>query len=91
LQTIFIVTQHGRDRILLNRIRSVLDWGSIQDVGRNAFDLRVAGLSPFTGKIVPFFECYPLSGAKKLDFLDFSKGISIMNSHGHLTKTGLAQ
>jgi len=36
-----------------------------------------------TSIIVPFFQEYSLSGAKALDFRDFSKGIAIMNDGGH--------
>jgi hypothetical protein len=88
---LFKVTQHERDRILLSRIQSVLDCGSISSVGRNALELRVYGLSKITDKIVPFFSQHPLHGAKALDFRDFCKGIEIMNNGDHLTEAGLQQ
>jgi LAGLIDADG endonuclease len=85
---LFKVSQNLRDRILLERIASSLDCGSIYPNSSTVLDLRVTGLSTLTSKIVPFFSQYPLSGAKALDFADFCRGIDIMNSRGHLTSAG---
>ena len=78
----WILTQHQRDKILLERISISLDCGSIYDIGRNSFDFKVTGLSILTEKVIPFFTDQ-LYGAKALDFRDFSKGIAIMNQGGH--------
>jgi len=41
--------------------------------------------------IVPFFNEYPIYGAKGQDFKDFSAGLDIIHKKGHLTSEGLAQ
>jgi LAGLIDADG endonuclease len=89
----FVVTQHQRDRILLERIQSSLACGVLYEKGSGiaAFDLKVTGLSTITDKVVPFFKSHSLFGAKALDFADFCRGIEIMNSSGHLTDAGQAQ
>lgn len=48
-------------------------------------------LESLVNVIIPFFEKYPLQGAKALDFNDFVKGIRIIEKKGHLTPEGLAQ
>ena len=77
------ITQHKRDIILLERIATSLDCGSISDVGRDSFDLTVYGFSTITDKVIPFFTDYPFHGAKALDFRDFCKGIDMMSQGGH--------
>jgi len=77
------ITQHKRDIILLECIKTSLDCGSISDVGRDSFDLTVYGLLTITDKVIPFFTDYQFHGAKALDFRDFCKGIDIMNQRGH--------
>ena len=42
-------------------------------------------------KIIPFFNKYPLYGAKRLEYEDFCKVASMMNSKTHLTESGLEQ
>ena len=85
----FIITQHGRDKVLLERIATSLDCGSVSSPrADNCCYFKVTGLSIITNKIVPFFTDHRLYGAKALDFRDFHKGITIMNQGGHLTETG---
>ena len=86
------VTQHERDRFLLERIVSSLGCGSIHSNSKNGvLNLTVTGLPIITSKIIPFFYSHSLSGAKALDFRDFCQGIKIMNLGGHQTLTGLQQ
>ena len=39
--------------------------------------------------VIPFFQKYPIYGAKHQDFLDFQKGVYIVKNKGHLTEEGL--
>lgn len=48
-------------------------------------------IKDITTKVIPFFDNYPLYGAKYLDYKDFCKGISIIEKKGHLTLEGLSQ
>jgi hypothetical protein len=42
-------------------------------------------------KLIPFFDQYPLHGAKRLDYLDFCKVANLMEGKLHLTEEGLDQ
>lgn len=56
---------------------------------REAGDFVVRGLSDITEKIIPFFDKYPIVGAKALDYADFRKVSELMKVKAHLTKDGL--
>lgn len=89
----FRVTQHERDLIVLNRIISTMGCGNLvkPSSGRDRYDISVANIKDITTLVIPFFEKYPLYGAKYLDFQSFCKGISIIENKGHLTQLGLDQ
>lgn len=42
-------------------------------------------------KLVPFFDKYPLEGAKSFDYADFREVAKIIKEKGHLTEEGLQQ
>ena len=39
--------------------------------------------------IIPFFNLYPLFGAKALNLADFIKVVDILKTKGHLTDAGM--
>lgn len=41
--------------------------------------------------IIPFFNKYPIHGAKSKDFQDFCKVAELMKNKAHLTPSGLAR
>ena len=49
----------------------------------------VSRFSDITSKIIPFFNKYPLQGAKALDFSDFCAIAKLMETKAHLTPEGL--
>jgi len=51
----------------------------------------VSSYSDLDKKIIPFFDNYPLPGAKSLDLADFCKAALIMRTKGHLTVDGLEE
>ena len=51
----------------------------------------VTKFSDITEKIIPFFDKYPLVGAKRQDYLSFVKVAELMQAKAHLTKEGLEQ
>ena len=86
----FTISQHSRDRILLESLVKFLDCGSIiSHSNRNEVYFAVTVFSDIIHKIIPLFNEYPLIGNKKLDFLDFVKIAEIVKSKDHLTKEGL--
>jgi hypothetical protein len=89
----FRVSQDVRDIILLERIILTLGCGKIRGPysDRAVCDIHVKGIKYISDIIIPFFNKYPLHGAKSLDFQSFCRGISIIENKGHLTQNGLDQ
>lgn len=88
----FQVTQHSRDEALMETLPRYLNCGryypkSNSEVG----DFVVSKLSDIIGKIIPFFEKYPILGVKCLDFKDFCKASELIKNKAHLTNLGLDQ
>jgi hypothetical protein len=44
-----------------------------------------------TDRIIPFFETFPLQGAKSKEFKDFKEAAELMKLKSHLTREGLEQ
>jgi len=87
----FRVTQHERDLVILKRIITAMGCGNLINPsgGRDRYDVSVANIKDITLLIIPFFEKYPIYGAKLLDFQDFCQGITIIKNKEHLTQQGL--
>lgn len=66
----FIITQHIRDKILLEKIIDYLDYGSLQR-SRNTYNLVINKKEVIIKKIIPFFIKYPVKGSKYKDFIKF--------------------
>jgi len=88
----FSLTQHSRDEALVKSLVNYLGCGRYYLVsGRNEGYFIVSSFSDISEKIIPFFEKYPLVGAKLQDYLDFVKVAELMRSKAHLTKDGLEE
>ena len=85
----FIVTQHTRDSHLLGLLVTYLGCGIIRSNLDNTKGFVVTRYSDIYNKIMPFFEKYPLVGAKYNDFVAFKKGVNIIKDKAHLTQEGL--
>ncbi len=83
------ITQHSRDKELLELIVKYLDAGIVNIHSENAFVFKITKLADLTKKIIPLFEQNPIQGVKQLDFLDFSEVAKIMSEGKHLTSEGL--
>lgn len=91
VQLSFILTQHSRDKELLNIIAEFLGCGRVEDRSNGgACDFIVNSIKDFKTKIIPFFSKYPLLGSKSLNYHDFVKVFELMNTKKHLTEEGLA-
>jgi hypothetical protein len=86
----FTVGQHSRDTFLLNKLVNYFGCGLITST-RDYVRFYVTSLKDISKTIIPFFEKYPLQGAKKDDFYDFCEAAKLMNNQSHLTTEGLAQ
>lgn len=88
----FQITQDSRDSTLMKSLVGYLGCGRNNNPPRGSVeDFVVEKLSDITEKIIPFFDKYPLLGAKSRDYTDFKKVAMIMKDKGHLTEEGLEQ
>jgi hypothetical protein len=88
----FRLTQHSRDSKLLKSLTEYLGCGKYYFRPGNSFDeFQVATWSGITEKIIPFFDKYPLQGAKSRDYADFKRVADLMKAKAHLTEDGLDQ
>ena len=76
----FQVTQHSRDTVLLERIASFLDCGSVKKRNNDVVDFKLNKFELIENIIIPFFQKYPLQSAKALDFLAFVEAANIIKS-----------
>jgi hypothetical protein len=86
----FILSQHSRDRVLINGVVSYLKCGNVENPkGRSEVRFVVYKFEDILDKIVPLFNKYPLQGVKNKDFLDFTEIAGLMKNKSHLTLEGL--
>lgn len=91
VQLALIITQHSRDKELLNIIAQFLECGRVEvRSSGGGCDFTVNSIKDFKNKIIPFFSEYPLLGTKSLNYNDFVKVFRLMNTKKHLTEEGLA-
>jgi hypothetical protein len=83
------ITQHSISLIVLERIQSLLGYGSVKPKSdKPAYIFRFSALAN-VNSFISLFKKAQLLGAKALDYADFCKGVDIINSGKHLTKAGL--
>jgi len=88
----FSLTQHSRDEKLLKSLVEYLGSGIYYACSEhNLSEFVVIKFADLTDKIIPFFDKYPIVGAKRQDYLDFCKVAELMRSKAHLTSSGLEQ
>jgi len=90
VQLVFLITQHSRDRELMESLISYFGCGRY--VTRNNKDFGefiVTKCSYLTGKVIPLFNKHPILGVKSLDFADFCEAAELMKQGAHLTREGL--
>jgi hypothetical protein len=84
----FILTQHLRDKELIESLMSTLSCGRyITKSGYGEFI--VEKFSDINEKILPIFEKFQLHGIKSKEFYDFKEAALIIKNKGHLTRKGL--
>jgi len=86
----FSICQHNRDEALLRSLEDYFGCGYIYK-NRETFELVFTNFTEIalrSIKILPFFEKYPVEGAKYLDYKSFYKVANIMKAKGHLIMEG---
>ena len=83
------ITQHSRDKELLELIVKYLNAGIVNIHSKNAFVLKITKFTDLTNNIIPLLEKNPIHGVKQLEFLDFCKVAKLMGEGKHHTIDGL--
>jgi len=92
VQLRFQITQHIRDKNLMENLIKYLDCGNFYiDSNTEAIDIIVQKLSDIVDKIIPIFNKYPLVEEKSKNFKDFCKVTKLIETKSHLTHEGLKQ
>jgi hypothetical protein len=91
IQLIFKITQHKRDKELLELIAKYFNCGAVYFHSENAFVFTVSNFGDIINKIIPMFKIHPIQGIKQLDFQDFCKVAALIDKSKHLSQEGLNQ
>lgn len=93
VQLKFQITQHSRDKQLMECLETYLGCGRYEARSQNiqAGNFAVSKLSDITEKIIPFFDKYPILGYKSKDYADFKQVSQLIQNKAHLTDEGLDQ
>jgi LAGLIDADG endonuclease len=82
------VTQHSKEKLLLNSIMYTLKCGIISKHGKDSIVYIVSGFNNIN-KLIILFTKYEIKGIKSLDFQDFCKVAEFINKKIHITTKGL--
>jgi hypothetical protein len=92
VQLRFRITQHERDRNLMELIIKYLNSGKLnKHSDKAAVVITVSNFSDIKNKIIPFFDNQKnsIQGVKILDYLDWCKIAKLISEDSHLTLEGL--
>ena len=84
----FKISQHEKDKELLNLILYSLGCGTLVTSNINCKVVVVSKFEDIFNIIIPFFQKYPLYGDKNLNYLDFVKAAFLIKDKAHLTQEG---
>src|SRR5277367_5246239 len=84
----FTLTQHIRDKLLINNIKNYFDCGLIVETSK-LVRFVVNNLDDINKHIIPFFNKYYLQTNKRLDYKDFLKVLNLMINKEHLNPDGV--
>nr|5T2H_A Chain A, I-OnuI_e-hTCRa [synthetic construct] len=88
----FAISQHIRDKNLMNSLITYLGCGSIREKNKSEFrwlEFEVTKFSDINDKIIPVFQENTLIGVKLEDFEDWCKVAKLIEEKKHLTESGL--
>ena len=89
VQLIFKISQHHRDKNLLELISKFLNCGAVFSHSENAFVFKVGKFLDINNKLIPFFKAYSIQGIKLLDFQDFCELATLIGEGKHLSLIGI--
>lgn len=89
VQLVFQITQHSRDKILIQSLISYLGCGKLVISSDGKVQFRVENFAGNYEKILEFFNRHNIRGVKSEDFNDWSAVAKLMADKKHLTSDGL--
>jgi len=88
----FSITLGKRDLQLLKRIHQYFSCGGIRySRSDRTYKFEVRSVKEIVRKVLPHFERYPLSGAKREDFEKFARICRMVHSNLHLNRENLKE
>lgn len=92
VQLVFSITQHIRDKALINSLISYLGCGNIKHYEKYSWlQFIVSKFSDIDEKIIPIFKENKILGEKFKNFQDWCKAAELMKNKAHLTPSGLEE
>jgi len=87
----FSITQHIRDRELLETLIGFFGCGYVVNNSANICQYRIRDRAELraANNLFPFFDEYPLLSVKSLDYADFKRVHALLEARAHLTTAGL--
>ena len=85
----FVISQHKRDRVLLERIQEFFGCGYIAKDGATMLQYRIRAVVSVTEVLIPHLAANPLLTQKRLDAEAFMQVHALMVQGKHLTPEGL--
>lgn len=86
----FSITQHSRDKLLLEKFIAFFGCGRIKKDSRyQVYYYTVTSIKDITNKIIPFFNKYNTKGVKSLNYADWLEGAEIIKTKAHLSSAGV--
>lgn len=89
VQLTFSITQHSRDKVLLNDCISFFGGGTVVPQGLNKYQYRLRSIDDFEKVLFPMLDQYPLLTQKRHDAEDFRLVHAMMKENKHMTIEGL--
>lgn len=90
VQLRFVIGQHSRDRLLIEKLPEFFGCGYLQDFSNKAAVCYVVtDINNIVNVIIPFFNSHSIKGNKILDYLDFCKIACLIKDKVHLTENGI--
>ena len=98
VRLIFEIELREDDEAILQQIKNILGCGNIYQLDYKRYDnwrphvkYKVSNFSDIAGKIIPFFQRYPLQAKKQKQFEKFCRVAEMIRSKEHLTPAGIAK
>ena len=91
IQLTFKMSQHRRDKKLLEMIVKYVKCGSVYSHSENALVFKVGKFVDINNFIIPIFKAHPIQGVKQFDYQDFCEIATLIGEGKHLTPEGYSK